>query len=81
MLECRTVISKGGGVVMLAIIRKKLHLSQGEELIIKVDDFGMHLFSLRTAINSVQSLIEEYNPGHKKLTEILVESRAEEKAV
>lgn len=79
MLEFRAIINKGGRVVIPAIIRKKLRLNQGEELIIKVDDFGMHLFSLRAAINNAQSLIEQYNPTHKKLTEILAENRDEEK--
>lgn len=81
MLEHRTIINKGGRVVIPALIRKKLHLEQGDELIVKMDDYGIYLFSLNSAINSAQAIVEQYNHNHKNLTEILAEVRSEEQDV
>ena len=78
MQEYHTSISKNGRVVIPAIIRKQLHLEEGEELIIKVDDNGIHMFSLNTAIKRAQALVKQHNPNNTKLTDALFAMRAEE---
>ena len=78
MQEYHTSISKNGRVVIPAIIRKQLHLEEGEELIIKVDDYGIHMFSLNTAIKRAQALVKQHNPNNTKLTDALFAMRAEE---
>jgi AbrB family looped-hinge helix DNA binding protein len=78
MLEYRTIISKGGRLVIPAIIRKKFFLQDGDELIIRFDEKGIHLFSLDLAVKNAQALVRSYNKENKKLTKILEDFRKEE---
>jgi AbrB family looped-hinge helix DNA binding protein len=60
MLEFRTKLESNGRVIIPAACRRQLHLEQGEELIMRIEDNELHLISLKHALKKAQSLTRKY---------------------
>lgn len=60
MQEYRTRLSENGRVVIPAQCRKELHFEPGEELILRVEDGALHLFSLKQALKHAQHVVQQH---------------------
>jgi AbrB family looped-hinge helix DNA binding protein len=78
MLEFKATLQEGGRFIIPSKVRKKLHLSSGQQLLIIVDDEGMHVLPLSSAIKKAQTLIAAHNPEGRPLTQVLADMRHEE---
>lgn len=79
MLEARATISAGGRILIPSAIRKKLHLEEGEEVILKIESGELRILTLKDAVKRSQSLVKKYNTRKISLTEALFKLRRDEK--
>lgn len=79
MSEFRTCMGEDGRVVIPAAYRKQLHLTPGEELIIRLDNNELHLISLKHSIKKAQKLVQKYTKN-KSLQKLLKEMRTKDAA-
>lgn len=78
MLEFRVQITDGGRIVIPAKCRQALHLSIGDEVIIRVANDEAHLYSLQHAIKQAQELVKKRNTKKLNLTDMLIKERRSE---
>lgn len=78
MTEFRTQLTEGGRIIIPAKCRQALHLSIGDEVIIRVIDDEAHIYSLQHAIKRAQALVKQRNKKKLKLTDILIKERRAE---
>ncbi len=71
MSEYRTRLGEDGRVVIPASCRRQLHLKAGEELVIRMDDEELHVYSLKHSLKKAQELVRKYNKKNKSLLTIL----------
>lgn len=79
MLEFRTRLEGNGRVIIPAACRKQLHLEQGEELIVRIEDDELHLVSLKHALKKAQALTHKYAKKQSLVT-ILKKMRKEDES-
>ena len=60
MNEYRTKIGEGGRIVIPASCRRHLQLKLGEELIIRIDNGELHLFSVKQSLKKAQALVQKH---------------------
>ena len=77
-MEIHSKISKGGRIVLPRNFRKALNLKDGESIIIRLNENGIHLFSLNQAIKNAQEKVQGYNDSKKLLSEELFNLRKED---
>lgn len=74
----RTRIDRNGRVLVPASIRRSLGLRENSELLVTVDDEGrMVMVTPGTAWARVQALLDDVDPKHSVVDELLAERRAE----
>ena len=78
MMEVRTTISEGGRIVIPANFRKELNIAIGDELVLKLEDDGLHIITLYDAIKFAQATVKKYNTQNVSLTKELRMMRDEE---
>ncbi len=78
MLEARTKIGEGGRVIIPAVLREKLHLSVGDEIILKIKEGELHLSTPLQALKIIQEKVRQHIPGNVSLVESLFEMRRQE---
>jgi bifunctional DNA-binding transcriptional regulator/antitoxin component of YhaV-PrlF toxin-antitoxin module len=78
MFEFRAQLKEGGRLIIPSKIRKQLHFSVGDELLLKVEGNELHVLSLGVAVKQAQFLAQKYNKSKVKLTDVLFEMRREE---
>jgi AbrB family looped-hinge helix DNA binding protein len=77
MREYRAKMGENGRVVIPSSCRKKLHLVSGEDLILRVEENGLHLMTLKQSIKSAQAIVQGY-VKQQCLTQKLRELRDED---
>ncbi len=77
MHEYRAKLGDNGRLVIPANCRKILHLVPGDELILRLEENGLHLRSLKQSIQQAQNIILGYAKG-QSLTIKLRELRNED---
>lgn len=60
MREFRTKINENGRIVIPALCRRHLHLEPGEDLIIRISNNEMRIFSAKLALEKAQKLIQKH---------------------
>lgn len=81
MSDIRVTIGKGGRVNIPAEHRRELGLSEGEEVLVGVEDGGIRIRSRRAAIQRARSIVRRYVPeGVSLVGELSRERREEAKA-
>lgn len=71
-------MTEGGRIVIPAEYRQALGLHVGDELIIRLEDGSLRLFTPEQAIKYAQDLLRPYLPQNRSLSdELLAERRAE----
>jgi bifunctional DNA-binding transcriptional regulator/antitoxin component of YhaV-PrlF toxin-antitoxin module len=78
MMEFRTKLSEGGRVILPINCRQALHLTIGDELIIRVNDDEAQLYSLEHALKRAQALVKKRNKKAISLTDMLIQERRAE---
>ncbi len=67
-----------GRVVIPAAVRERLHLRQGEELIVVVEEDGILLLTAEQAVRRAQAILRPYiKTGRSLSKELIRERRAE----
>lgn len=80
MSEYVARIGKAGRLVIPAELRRALELKPGTEVVLNVDEAGLHLRSRRQALARAQALVRRHVPAKRRLTsELLAERRREAK--
>ena len=74
MNEYRAKISENGRLLIPAPCRQLLHLQSGDELIIRIENEEMRIYSIKHALKKAQDIIKKHTKG-KNLVEQLKKMR------
>ena len=75
MIDTRTKLTEGGRVVIPAEYRQALGLHIGDELILRLEDGEVRIFTPQQAIKRAQELVSRYLPQARSLTDELIAER------
>ena len=75
MKEIRTKIAEGGRVVIPAEYRQALGLNIGDEVIIRLEEGALRIFTPDQAIAYAQELLRPYLPQGRSLSDELIRER------
>jgi AbrB family looped-hinge helix DNA binding protein len=74
----RTRIGRGGRVVIPAEHRRALDLQPGDEVVVRVDDGQVRIFSLPSALRRAQAVVRRHvRPGESVVDELQRDRRKE----
>lgn len=77
-LTARTRVGAGGRIVIPHEMREALAVQEGDDLLLEVDEHGLHVRSVRHAIQRVQQVVAKYvKPGRSLSAELIAERRKE----
>ena len=77
MSEIRKRIGEGGRLVIPAEFRKALELTQGDEVVLALEDDGLRLMTLDQAIKYAKDLVRSFVPEGVSLVDELLQDRRE----
>ena len=78
MQEIRTRLTEGGRIVIPVEYRQALGLQVGDELIMRMENGEVRIFTPRQAVKHAQELVRQYVPPGRLLSdELLTERRLE----
>ncbi len=80
MREFKTKMGQSGRVVIPGEYRRRLGLRSGDEIIMHLDDEGLHLYTPAQAVARAQALVRRYVPEGRSLSDELISERREEAA-
>ncbi len=75
MMEFKTKLAEGGRIVIPAEYRQALGLHVGDELILRLEDGEVRIFTARQAIRRAQELVRRYIPQSRSLADELIAER------
>ncbi len=79
MTEIRTKLAEGGRIVIPAEYRQALNLHVGDEIILRLEEGALRIYTPSQAIKYAQELLRPYLPQGRSLSdELIVERRKEE---
>jgi AbrB family looped-hinge helix DNA binding protein len=77
-LTARSRIGAGGRLVIPQEMREALAVQEGDDLLLEVDEDGLHVRSVRQAIQRAQQVVARYaKPGRSLTAELIAERRKE----
>jgi AbrB family looped-hinge helix DNA binding protein len=78
MDEIKTKLGQSGRVVIPTDYRRRLGLKSGDEIIMRLDETGLHIYTPAQAVARAQALVRRYIPEGRSLSgELISERRAE----
>jgi len=80
MQEIRTKLGQSGRIVIPTEYRRRLGLEAGDEIIMHLDEEGLHLYTPAQAVARAQALVRRYVPEGRNLSGELISERREEAA-
>jgi AbrB family looped-hinge helix DNA binding protein len=80
MCKFKSKIGQSGRVVIPGEYRRKLGLRSGDEIILHLDEEGLHLYTPAQAVARAQALARRYVPEGRSLSDELISERREETA-
>ena len=80
METIKTHLGKNGRVVIPAQFRKALGVSEGDTLMMTLDDGMIRILTPRKAIERVQKSVRRYVPEGRSLADELIQERRAEQA-
>ncbi len=80
MRDFKTKLGKGGRIVIPTEYRRELGVEPGDEIILHLDEEGLRLYTPAQAVARAQSLVRNYVPEERSLSEELISERREESA-
>lgn len=75
MNEIRTKIAEGGRIVIPAEYRQALNLRVGDEVILRLEDGALRVFTTDQAIKYAQEILRPYLPQERSLSDELIAER------
>jgi len=78
MLDTRTKIGAGGRIIIPSIIREKLHLSVGDEVILHVKEEELYITTPEHALHKIREKVKKYSKGKTSLVDELFAMRRTE---
>jgi AbrB family looped-hinge helix DNA binding protein len=75
MTQVKTKLAEGGRIVIPSEYREALGLHVGDEVILRLDDGEVRIFTPAQAIKYAQDLLRPYLPQGRSLSEELVAER------
>ncbi len=75
--EFRARIGANGRIVIPVVCRKLLDFQADEELVLRVEEDGLHITNLKSTLKKAQSLVQRYAKD-RNLVEELKAQRAED---
>ncbi len=78
MIEFKTKLAEGGRIVIPAEYRQALGLHVGDELILRLENGEVRIFTTRQAIRRAQELVRRYIPQKRSLSDELIAERRRE---
>lgn len=77
MNEFRTKMTENGRIIIPAALRRELHILPGEELVLRLDDDELRIFSLKHSVKKAQATVRKY-AKNKSLVQKLKQLRDED---
>lgn len=77
MQEFRTKISENGRIIIPAICRRQLHLVPGQDLIIRIENEELRIYSINHSLKKAQDLVGKH-AKNKDLVKELKKMRKED---
>lgn len=78
MNEIKTRLGQNGRIVIPTEYRRRLGLESGDEIIMHLDEEGLHIYTPAQAVARAQSLVRSYVPEGRSLSGELISERREE---
>jgi AbrB family looped-hinge helix DNA binding protein len=78
--EIKTKLGHSGRVVIPTEYRRRLGLKSGDEIIMHLDETGLHIYTPAQAVARAQALVRRYIPDGRSLSGELISERREEAA-
>jgi AbrB family looped-hinge helix DNA binding protein len=78
MREFKSKMGQSGRVIIPGEYRRRLGLRSGDEIIMHLDDEGLHLYTPAQAVARAQALVRRYVPEGRSLSDELISERREE---
>ena len=75
MTQVRTKLTEGGRIVIPAEYRQALGLQIGDEVILRLEDGEVRIFTPEQAIKYAQELLRPYLPEGRSLSDELIAER------
>jgi AbrB family looped-hinge helix DNA binding protein len=75
MTQVKTKLAEGGRIVIPSEYREALGLHVGDEVILRLDDGEVRIFTPAQAIKYAQDLLRPYLPQGRSLSEELIAER------
>jgi AbrB family looped-hinge helix DNA binding protein len=75
MENIRTKIAENGSITIPADYLKAMGLHDGDEIIIRLENDGLHIFTPQQAIKHAQELVRRYVPEDQSLVDELIADR------
>ena len=79
MIDIRAKLADGGRIVIPVEYRQALGLHVGDEVILRLEDGEVRIFTPQQAIKRAQELVRRYVPGERSLSDELLEERKMER--
>lgn len=73
-------LGQAGRLVIPAEFRRALDLKPGDELVVRLDDEGLHLYTVQQALERVQAAVRRYVAPDERLSDELIADRRREAA-
>ena len=75
-VETRTRVNENGRVVIPASYRKALGIKAGDEVILRMEDDGLRITTMKRRIERAQRVVRKYaKPGTSLVDELIAERR------
>lgn len=71
----RVRMSAGGRIVIPQHMRQAMGIEPGQELLLRMDDGCLRVYSLKTAVRHAQTTVRRYVPRERSLSEELLLER------
>lgn len=78
MLTISVKVEKSGRILIPAVVRRQLHLKEGSELILRVDETGIRMGTREQALARIHKELRRYIPEGRVLSEELIQERRAE---
>ena len=80
MSEIRTKLGQGGRLVIPTEYRRRLGLKPGDEVLLRLDEEGLHVSTPAQAVARAQALVRRYVPAARNFSDELISERRAEAA-
>ena len=74
----RTVLDDAGGICLPIEYQQSLGIKPGDEIIMRLDDGGIHIIPLNTSVQKAREIVRKYVSPGKRLVDALIQDRKRE---